>query len=53
MKKMLKPEIEFVRFDADDIITTSVSKYDFAENEYVEGENAQDGYGGVTWNVLQ
>ena len=36
MKKFLKPEMEYIAFHAQDIITTSGDTYDMAQNQYVE-----------------
>lgn len=51
MKKMLKPEIEFVRFCTEDVITTSAAsvKYSLPDNKFVEGEDVQ--FGNAFWDI--
>ena len=52
MKKMLKPEIEFIRFCTEDVITTSgdLVKYSLPDNKFVEGEDVQQ-FGNAFWDI--
>ena len=65
MKKMVKPEIEFIRFNAEDVITTSggdPSEYLFTSpvpiqnNELLDdtnGKSTSKDWTGLGWNIQQ
>ena len=60
MKKLLKPEIEFVKFDAQDVITTSgggdqskLAKFKLpAENDDTNGKSLTKAYNNLAWNNI-
>ena len=58
MKKMLKPEIEFIRFNAEDVITTSGEPSKLAgftkpaQMDNTEKSTSTD-WTGLGWNIQQ
>lgn len=52
MKKMLKPEIEFIKFSNEDVITTSgeLVKYSLPQDELIDGEDVQS-YGPAIFDI--
>ena len=62
MKKLLKPEIEFVKFDAQDVITTSgdskvnksISNWDVSNPVKDDTEKSlTKAYSNLDWNINQ
>ena len=55
MKKLLKPEIEFIKFDSQDVITTSGGDtYNTGTDQYTNTDDNQKNtkdYGGLEWNI--
>lgn len=56
MKKYMRPEMDFVKFSAEDVITTSGdSKLDGFKSPAVEDDTLKsldEGYGDVFWNGM-
>ena len=55
MKKLLKPEMEFIKFNTEDVITTSGEKVDLASKNATADDangkaNTQE-YTGLQWNM--